>query len=488
MLQTEQRAAADTALHPAGAPGLGNTPMPVRPPTPASDDMLDRLRRSCLVPPAELDEFLARLPDVDSLLPRLLAEKLLTPFQADRLAAGKYKGFVLGSYVVLDKLGTGGMGQVFLAEHTGMKRLVAIKVLRVPAADDPAAFERFLREARAAAAVNHPNIVQVFDLNRDGKLNYLVMEYVDGVTLTSLVQAGQVSVAAATDYARQVALALQHGYERGLVHRDVKPNNVMVDRCGTARLLDLGLVRFEQEKESTLTSRPGGCILGTADYLAPEQAVDSSTVDIRADIYALGATLYFMLAGHPLFPSGKTAQKLMWQQWREPTPIRELRPDVPPALAAILATALAKKPADRFQTPQELADALVQFAETTAINPALIPAPPMRKWTTLTGDVPTAPVTGRAVRPRPSPASAIVVELADPPVQPAPAAKSSTRPELATAMVATLSAASDVTDASHPVPPLPEPTTAPGFWAGLAVGAGALGLVGLAAVLALALR
>ena len=456
-------------------------------PAATAADLLDRVRRSGLIPAAELDTFLAALPAGESPLPGMLAEKLLTPFQADRLAAGKFKGFVLGTYVILDKLGAGGMGQVFLAEHTGMRRLVAIKVLGVAAEDDPGAFERFIREARAAAAVNHPNIVRVFDLNRDGKLNYLVMEYIDGLPLGSLVEKGGPSTpGAAADYARQVGLALQHGYERGLVHRDVKPNNVMVDRAGVARLLDLGLVRFERENDSKLTSQVGGTILGTADYLAPEQAVDSSTVDIRADIYGLGATLYFLLAGHPLFPTGKTAQKLMWQQWREPTPIQELRPDVPAGLAAVLARALAKKPAGRYPTPQEMVDALAPFAEPTPVDPGLIPAPPLRKWTKLTGDVP--PPSGRAAdRPRLSAASAMDVVLADVPahrLRSMPAVELPPRPVLS---APTLSRVGEVTTASEPVPPLPEPA-GPGFWAGILVGAGVLGLAAVAAGLAVVLR
>ena len=441
------------------------------PPAASTDELLDRVRRSGLIPPAELDAALVTLPPGAPPLPHLLADRLLTPFQADRLAAGKYKGFVLGGYVILDKLGAGGMGQVFLAEHTTMRRLVAVKVLSTPAQEDAVAFERFVREARAAAAVNHPNIVRVFDLNRDGRLHYLVMEFVDGLTLGTLVEkSGPVAVGAAAGYARQVALGLQHAFDRGLVHRDVKPSNVMVDRHGTARLLDLGLVRFESESDSKLTSQAGGgTILGTADFLAPEQAVDSSSVDIRADIYGLGATLYFLLAGHPLFPTGKTAQKLMWQQWREPTPVGELRPGVPAGLAGVVHRALAKRPADRWPTPQALADALEPFAEPAAPSPELVPVPPLRKWTKLTSD---PGLSGSRLLlppgPGPRPGSSQVVEL--PPVRPAAGA--------------TVGRAADQTTTAPP----PAEATGPGFWAGLAVGAGALLLAGLAVGLALGLR
>lgn len=357
-------------------------------PSPTSTtDLLDRLRRSGLIPATDLTVFLS---DIDphsispkELLGRLVTARLLTPFQADRLGAGKYKGFVLGTYIILDKLGGGGMGQVFLAEHAAMRRLVALKVLPGHVAEDPVARERFHREARAAAALDHPNIVRVFDLNREGKLLYLVMEYVEGLTLQGLIQqGGAISIGAAADYARQVADGLQHAHLAGMVHRDVKPGNLLVDRAGVVKILDLGLVRSAEDADSKLTSQLGmNSILGTADYLAPEQAVDSSAVDIRADVYGLGATLYYLLAGRPLFPEGKTAQKLMWQQWREPEPLHEVRPEVPAELSAVVHKALAKRREDRFQTPGELGEALAPWAVLTPPNPEWIPLPPPRRWT-----------------------------------------------------------------------------------------------------------
>jgi serine/threonine-protein kinase len=354
------------------------------PPPTSSRELLDRVRRSGLVPVTDLETFLADLPaplTPPEVLDRLLAAQLITPFQADRLAAGKYKGFILGSYVILDRLGGGATGQVYLAEHTEMRRLVAIKVLPVPVAENTVARERFLREARTAATLDHPNIIPVFDLNREGRLLYLVMEYVEGVTLQALVAGGvRVAIGAAADYARQVARGLQHAHDRGIVHRDIKPSNLFLGLDGAVKILDLGLVRSEADADSRLTAAIGkNAILGTADYLPPEQAVDSSGVDGRADVYALGATLYFLLAGHPMFPTGSAAQKLMWQQWKDPTPIRDLRPDVPEKLARGLHKALAKKPADRYQTPLALAEALAPFAAGPAPPPrVLTPTPPPR--------------------------------------------------------------------------------------------------------------
>ena len=364
-------------------------------------ELLDRVRRSGLIPPDRLDGFLAglqtsgRTPATPrELLDLLVGAGMITPFHADKLAAGKYKGFQLGNYLILDQLGAGGMGQVYLAEHTAMRRLVAMKVLPVFAAEDVVARERFFREARAAATLDHPNIVRVFDLCQEGKLHYLVMEYVEGISLQALVsRTGPVNVTAACHYARQVAFGLQHAHDLGFVHRDIKPANLLLDRAGLVRILDLGLVRSEADRAGGLTRQlDNKSILGTADYVAPEQAVDSSNVDIRADIYSLGATLYFLLAGRPLFPDGRTAQKLVWQQIKDPTPIRRLRADVPPALAGVIHTMLQKDPTDRFQTPTEVFDALAAFAPDEI-------APPPEEW------MPTPPARVAVVRSVPPPAA-----------------------------------------------------------------------------------
>lgn len=361
----------------------------------STDELIQRVRASGLVPYADFDATLAELrletPVVTLrlLLDRLVAERFLTAFQADRLAIGKYKGFRLGSYVILDRLGSGGMGQVFLAEHANLRRRTAIKVLSSPVGEGEIARERFHREARAAAALDHPNIVRVFDLNQEGQLLYLVMEYVEGITLQNLVlKVGPLSAEAAATYAWQTAVGLQHAHEKSLIHRDVKPGNILVDRAGVARLLDLGLVRNTDSTDSRLTLQIGSRgVLGTVDYLAPEQAVDSSAVDCRADVYSLGATLYFMLAGHAMFPEGKVAQKLVWQQTTDPTPIRQLRPDLPEGLATAVHKAIAKSPAARFQTADEFAAALAPYAATVAPPDAsLIPRPPAWRGLTRVSD------------------------------------------------------------------------------------------------------
>jgi len=361
-------------------------------PAPTSvTELIDRLRKSKLVPVDRLEGFLAALQTAggaattDVLLDHLVVAGMITQFHADKLAAGKYKGFQLGDdrYLILDQLGAGGMGQVFLAEHTQMRRLVALKVLNPHAFEtDPVARERFFREARAAGTLDHPNIVRIYDLCQDGKILFLVMEYVEGLSLQALVtRHGPLDVTAACHYARQVAFGLQHAHEMRFVHRDIKPANLILERTGLVKILDLGLVRSEAEAANGLTKQlDNKSILGTADYVAPEQAVDSSMVDVRADIYSLGATLYFMLAGRPLFPEGRTAQKLVWQQIKEPVPVARLRPEVPPTLAAVVHRMLEKRPSDRFSTAAEVFEALAPFDREDVPPPdeSLIPEPPPR--------------------------------------------------------------------------------------------------------------
>src|SRR5262249_7237584 len=201
-----------------------------------------------------------------------------------------------------------------LCEHKSMRRRVALKVLPASQAQDPALVDRFFREARAVAALDHPNLVRAHDFDHDGKLHFIVMEYVDGNSLQNIVAThGPLDVTRAAHYIRQVALGLHQAHQAGLVHRDIKPGNLLLDRGGIVKILDLGLARFFHDKADKLTQQyDEGSILGTADYLAPEQAVDSHEVDIRADLYSLGATFYFLLTGAPPFGEGTISQKLIW--------------------------------------------------------------------------------------------------------------------------------------------------------------------------------
>ncbi|MCS7158839.1 MAG: serine/threonine-protein kinase, partial [Gemmatales bacterium] len=300
----------------------------------------------------------------------LVQRGLLTPFQAEQLLAGRWKGFFISKYKILSRLGSGGMGMVFLAEHKFMKRLVALKVLPRSRSGESSALERFYREAKAIAALDHPNVVRAYDLDQEGDLHFLVMEYVDGVSLQELVKAhGPFDVARAVHYLYQAAKGLQHAFSVGLIHRDIKPANLLVSRSGVVKLLDLGLARFFLDEQDILTRKYDEKVLGTADYLAPEQAIDSHVVDIRADIYSLGATFYYVLAGHPPFPEGTVAQKLIWHQTKIPNPISDIRPDVPREVVQLLHAMLAKKPQDRPQTPEDVARALEPLVDLRRLLP-----------------------------------------------------------------------------------------------------------------------
>ncbi len=335
-------------------------------PAPTSVDELAHLvRKSLLLEPAKFDAFLASHPhgfDTPAgLAYRLHADGLLTPFHTGQLLRGKHKGFFLGRYKILDRIGLGGMGQVFLAEHATMKRRAALKVLSPDRVDNAYSRERFLREARTAAKLDHPNLVRAFDFDQDGEVIFLVMEFVDGVSFHDLVaRAGPLGPDRVGHYLHQAAAGLGYLHAYGLVHRDIKPANILVDRQGVVKILDLGLVRSEVDQDN-LTRGEGVKILGTADFLAPEQAIDCSKVDVRADIYGLGATAYYLLTGRPPFGGDQIAQKLIAHQMKAVVPVHEVRPDVPAELSAVVTRMLAKKPADRYQTPAELMTALASW-------------------------------------------------------------------------------------------------------------------------------
>ena len=360
-------------------------------PKPATThELVSLIRRSRLVDEAQL-AVRARTADRSSpggLLAQLIDDGLLTQFQAEHLAAGRWRGLVIGSYRLRDKLGSGGMGTVFLAEHMTDHDKVAIKVLSAQMASDPVARERFLREAKAAATLTHPNIVHVIDVDPDADPPYLVLEYIDGVSLQAAVAChGTFAAGSAAFCGRQVALALQRAHEVGLVHRDIKPANLLVNRTGLVKVLDLGIVRMDLGGDLTFGSGQK-FVLGTADYLAPEQAVNSHAVDSRADLYSLGATLYFLLAGHPPFPEGSPQEKVMRKQAVDPPRIERFRPDLPAGFGDVIHKLLARRPNDRHATPVLAAEALAPFAAAEPRFPALLFAPASARSTVPAGETP----------------------------------------------------------------------------------------------------
>lgn len=400
------------------------------------DSLLNGVRQSGLVDERKLEEALRDLrrtnpnPDADAVAEALIARQLITRWQADKLLQGKFKGFVLGRYRLMELLGRGEMSSVYLAEHIRMKRRCAIKVLPANKVKDTSYLGRFHREAEAVAALDHPNIVRAYDVDQEVEagvdIHFLSMEYVAGKDLEQrLAERERFGLIEATEYIRQAAEGLAHAHEHGLVHRDIKPGNLLIDDKGTVKLLDLGLARFfRAEEEESLTIKHDEKVLGTADYLAPEQAVDSHAVDERADIYSLGCTFFFALTGQPPFTDGTLVQRLLAHQTKAPPPVSRFRDDVPDSLSQILVQMLAKRREDRPQTARAVADALAAWLVAHGdeawrrSHPAVVAA-----VVGLEGLKPTAP-------PPPAPQSAAApttTVTAERTVQPAPRSKSSVK-------------------------------------------------------------
>jgi eukaryotic-like serine/threonine-protein kinase len=296
-------------------------------------------------------------------------------------------------YRVLNQLGAGGMGMVYRAEHVMMGRMVAVKVMAQKYTANPTAVERFRREVRAAAKLAHPNIVTAFDADEAEGRHFLVMEYVEGVSLDRVVtRRGPLPVATACHVVRLVALGLQHAHSKGMVHRDIKPQNVMVNRKGLVKVLDFGLARLATDGElptdaTSNATQPQNVavtgtnmVLGTPDYLSPEQGRSTRDVDHRSDIYSLGCLFYFALVGRPPFASAKTAfDKVLAHAAETPEPVKSFRDDVPDEVVSILLRMMAKDPSERFATAQEVAAALLPFTKSSiaTTNPSGLVAIPI---------------------------------------------------------------------------------------------------------------
>jgi serine/threonine protein kinase len=341
----------------------------------SSSKFLANLRQSGLVPEEDLTAALEQVPATDrarTVARALVQIGLLTKFQAELLLIGRTSGFMLGQYRILDQLGQGGMGRVFKAEHVAMGRTVAIKVLAPQHTRTDKARQLFLREVRAVGRLMHPNIVTAHDANEVDGRHYLVMEFIDGPNLDHFVaERGPLPVGLACDIIRQTACGLEHAFEMGMVHRDIKPSNILLQRTGSTlssgyvvKVLDFGLARLGDtgERTSGTTETQNHTVMGTPDYLSPEQVRNLHLVDIRSDLYSLGCTFYYLLAGTVPFPGGTTLEKLIRQTKEEPAPLEQLRPDIPLEVADIALCLMAKEPAHRYQTPAELVAALTPFA------------------------------------------------------------------------------------------------------------------------------
>lgn len=342
-------------------------------------ESLDEFRRQVVACSLLLEEEVRSISDAlpveqrpkdGASLARLLVEQgKLTAFQVETIRGQGGNTLVLGNYVLLDQLGQGGMGTVYKAEHRRMQRLVALKVLSANVVKSPELQERFQREARAAARLEHPNIVTAYDADEFEGTHFLVMQYVDGQDLAAYVKRhGPLSVKQAVDCIVQAARGLQYAHDQGVVHRDIKPANLLLDKAGVVKILDMGLARIDstQEKESDLTST--GAVMGTVDYMSPEQAVATKNADARSDQYSLGLTLWYLLTGRSAYGGESLMAKLLAHR---DAPIPSLainRPDVPPMLEVVFQKMVAKQPGNRFATLSEAADALDRSLAGSALE------------------------------------------------------------------------------------------------------------------------
>lgn len=360
----------------------------------SADEVLAALRVSGLYAPDEFDALLrelAPLGDVRAKMAYLFKRDRLTRYQLGKVLGGRASDLFIGPYVITDRLGAGGMGKVYRGRDASTGRPVALKVVRSALVENPTVRGRYAREVQTASLLNHPNIVAVFDAGESNGRVYMAMEFVDGIDLARMMREFEMlAVPEACEYARQIAFGLDHAHARGFVHRDVKPSNVVVagerhlpqaTEPAVVKLLDLGLSRaldpFDMVAPDLTRDHT---VVGTPDYMAPEQARDSKGVDGRADLYALGCTLYFLLTGRvPFFSATGAIEKILAHQAELPPPLQALRPEIPAAVAELVSRLMAKRPADRVQTAAEVAALLEPHARYPKGAPPVEVVPRRRK-------------------------------------------------------------------------------------------------------------
>ncbi len=339
----------------------------------SAEDVLDALRESGLFAPAAFDALVRELAplgdDLRAVMTHIIKTKRLTAYQLGKTLNGRSADLFIGRYIVTDRLGSGGMGKVYRARDLDTGMPVAIKVVRSALVTNPTVRGRYAREVQTTSQLSHPNIVSVFDAGEDNGKFYMAMEFVDGIDLARMMREFEVlAVPEACEYARQAALGLEHAHSRGIVHRDIKPSNIVVagerhvpqaTEPAVVKLLDLGLARALDPLDMVAPDLTRDhTVVGTPDYMAPEQAKDSRLVDGRADLYGLGCTLYFLLTGRVPFAAPGAIEKILAHQIEQPPPLQGLRREIPQGVAQIVMKLMAKRPVDRYQSAAEVAEVL----------------------------------------------------------------------------------------------------------------------------------
>jgi len=376
-------------------------------PTAVHNPLVETLQRLPILDPAqreELPRLIEQFPQPRALAKELLRREWLTAYQANQIFLGHADDLILGHYLCLNKIGEGGMGQVFKARQRPLDRIVALKVLRRECVENVKSVQRFQREMRAVGQLQHPHIVRAHNADQIGGHYFIAMEYIEGIDLARMVKRqGPLAIEPALDFIRQAALGMQHAHDSGLVHRDIKPANLLVAqdtgssrsrnstkfRWGMVKILDLGLARLADSGEASLTVH--GTVMGTPDFIAPEQALNPHTCDARADLYSLGCTLFYLITGRIPFPRGSVTEKLLQHQMQDAEPLAEVRRarlmheaaktgkrideafySVPPQVEAVVRKLMAKHPDDRFQSPAEVAFVLEHVLAHLAGDPMAI--------------------------------------------------------------------------------------------------------------------